>query len=84
MTASSDLRLITGRRAPAHIAGLLALAALVAACGPRDVPMRGTPQAIHPSPSALAQGTVPTPAPVSAAPQPYTPRPNDGSTPIID
>lgn len=84
MTPSSDPRQTSGFSAPARIATLLTLAALVAACGPRDVPVRSTPQAIHPSPSALAQGTIQTPAPASAAPQPYTPRPNDGSTPIID
>jgi len=85
MTPASDLRPAAAYHAPARIAGLLTLVAVVAACGPRDVPVRGTPQAIHPSPSALAQGTTTTaPAPVTVAPPPYTPRPNDGSTPIID
>jgi hypothetical protein len=41
-----------------RIVAILGLSAFLAACGGgRDVPVRDGPQAVHPSPSALAQGT---------------------------
>lgn len=45
--------------------------------------VRGGPQAVHPSTSALAQGTSAAPVPVQTAPA-YTPVAGDGSQPIID
>jgi hypothetical protein len=71
--------------APLKILGACALVAFVAACGGRETPVRGVPQAVHPSPSALAQGTgyAQAPAPVATVTH-YTPHANDGSQPIID
>lgn len=46
--------------------------------------VRGGPQAVHPSPSALAQGTTAPVAAPAAAPSTYTPVAGDGSQPIID
>lgn len=63
--------------------------ATLAACGGRgDVTVRNGPQAVHPSPSALAQGTTvavtqPATAPMTQT-YTYTPIAGDGSQPIID
>lgn len=65
---------------------ILSLATLAACGGRGDVTVRNGPQAVHPSPSALAQGT----AVAQSAPAPvvqtytYTPVAGDGSQPIID
>jgi hypothetical protein len=71
--------------ASSRLLGSFAVVALVAGCGSRDTPVREVPQAVHPSPSALAQRTTNTPASQKVAPAPiYTSTANDGSNPIID
>ena len=71
----------------------LALAATVAACNTNTANdgVRNGPQAVHPSPSALAQGTTVAPAPMATAtcgtpgaPACYAPQPDDGSQPFDD
>ena len=62
MTPSKDQKGPKMMLANARIVAILGLSAFLAACGGgRDVPVRDGPQAIHPSPSALAQGTAATP-----------------------
>lgn len=77
---------MTGFSAPSRILGPLALVGLVAACGGRETPIRGTSQAVHPSPSALAQGAtyIPATEPTATYAPTYTSTTNDGSQPIID
>ena len=67
---------------PSRVIGALAVVGMVMACGGREVPVRGAPQPVHPSPSALAQSPAYTPGATTAAP--YAPSANDGSQPIID
>jgi hypothetical protein len=75
---------------------MLGLLGALGACG-GSVPVRNAPQAVHPSPSALAQGTVMAVAPTSDASAGYAGHcaahhghcghgsyGNDGSRPIID
>ena len=66
------------------------LLAALAACGGAEMTVRDGPQAVHPSPFPLAQGsaavTANATAMVDPAPAPalYVPAANDGSQPIID
>lgn len=83
---------------PRTLAILLASAALLAGCNYNTANdgQRAGPQAVHPSPSPLAQGGTDAVAadPITtcgdlgeapcAATAPYTPAANDGSQPIID
>ncbi len=80
-------------RTPVKVAAILAFGALLAGCNnSANDGVRGGPQAVHPSPSALAQGTTVTTtvaAPASTCGGEgqhacYTPRAGDGSQPIID
>ncbi len=72
----------------------LALAVLTACGGGDGYTVRNGPQAVHPSPSALAQGVVTSPAVVQTGTcgyqghhcqtHAYHHHANDGSQPIID
>jgi len=61
----------------------LAFTLTLAACGGGEVPVRDGPQAVHPSPSTLAQGTA-TPTCHSHSGKGCHGHAHDGSAPIID